>query len=255
MFALSSRFGALADRLGPRLFMGGGPAARRRRACSCCSTSGVRRRLRDRGPPRRSSCSRWVCSMTVAPLTAAILAGVREREAGIGSARQQRGRTRRGPDRDGRGRRGRGGAVQLIARSAACRATAHRWRAGGRRGSQATDARSPVGRRPPAARGGGDHSRIGPVLARGVPCSASASPARSSSIGGLIGAAGIRNPQRKVRAQRVLRRAACRSTTRRRRATRLRTSLMVGAMSAASGASFRRFRSQRRSPARSPRRA
>ena len=25
MFALSSRFGALADRLGPRLFMGGGP--------------------------------------------------------------------------------------------------------------------------------------------------------------------------------------------------------------------------------------
>jgi hypothetical protein len=50
MSALSSRFGALADRLGPRVFIGGGPL------------------------------------IAVAPLTAAILAGIDQTEAGIGSA-------------------------------------------------------------------------------------------------------------------------------------------------------------------------
>ena len=82
---------------------------------------------------------------------------------------QQRGRPRRGPDRDGRDRRVGGSAVQLIARSPACRQAAHPSRARGRRRSQAADTRSPFGRRPPAARGGGDLRRIGPVLARGLP--------------------------------------------------------------------------------------
>ena len=35
MFLLSTRFGALADRFGPRLFMGGGPARGRRWAWRC----------------------------------------------------------------------------------------------------------------------------------------------------------------------------------------------------------------------------
>ena len=42
MFVLSRRFGALADRFGPRFFMGAGPAGRRRPGC-CCSRRRARR--------------------------------------------------------------------------------------------------------------------------------------------------------------------------------------------------------------------
>ena len=83
MFLLSRRFGALADRYGPRLFMGVGPARGRRRAAAV--------------PARRERRSDYVSdvlppllvfalglSMTVAPLTAAVLAGA-EGQAGIAS--------------------------------------------------------------------------------------------------------------------------------------------------------------------------
>jgi EmrB/QacA subfamily drug resistance transporter len=84
MFALSSRFGALADRLGPRLFMGGGPLV-----------AGVGMLLLLRVGVHADYVSDILpgillfslgLSMTVAPLTATILAGVDQEEAGIGSA-------------------------------------------------------------------------------------------------------------------------------------------------------------------------
>jgi EmrB/QacA subfamily drug resistance transporter len=84
MFALSSRFGALADRFGPRLFMGLGPLI---------AGAGI---LMFLGVGIHVSYVKTVLpgilvfslglSMTVAPLTAAVLAGIGESEAGIGSA-------------------------------------------------------------------------------------------------------------------------------------------------------------------------
>jgi EmrB/QacA subfamily drug resistance transporter len=84
MFALSRRFGALADRLGPRLFMGIGPLV---------AAGGLLLLLRvDR------NVSYWAdllpgllvfavgLSATVAPLTAAVLADADETDAGIASA-------------------------------------------------------------------------------------------------------------------------------------------------------------------------
>jgi EmrB/QacA subfamily drug resistance transporter len=84
MFGLSRRFGALADRLGPRFFMGLGPLV---------SAAGLLLFLRL---GERVSYATDVLpavlvfalglSMTVAPLTAAVLAGIEQRDAGIGSA-------------------------------------------------------------------------------------------------------------------------------------------------------------------------
>jgi EmrB/QacA subfamily drug resistance transporter len=84
MFALSSRFGALADRLGPRVFMGGGPLI----AASgilLLLTVGVHVDYVTEVLPGILLFSLGL-AITVAPLTAAILAGVKENEAGIGSA-------------------------------------------------------------------------------------------------------------------------------------------------------------------------
>jgi len=84
MFALSSRFGALADRIGPRVFMGLGPLI----------AGGGILMLLDVGVHVSYAASVLPAilvfslglSMTVAPLTSAVLAGVHESEAGIGSA-------------------------------------------------------------------------------------------------------------------------------------------------------------------------
>jgi EmrB/QacA subfamily drug resistance transporter len=82
MFALSRRFGALADRFGPRLFMGGGPLL---------AASGLL--LLQRVGVEADYVSEVLpgllvfalgLSMTVAPLTAAVLAGA-EHQAGIAS--------------------------------------------------------------------------------------------------------------------------------------------------------------------------
>src|SRR5690242_4107152 len=84
MFALSSRFGALADRLGPRLFMGVGPLVAGAGTLMLL-TIGVHVSYLTSVLPAILVFSLGL-SMTVAPLTAAVLAGVDESEAGIGSA-------------------------------------------------------------------------------------------------------------------------------------------------------------------------
>jgi EmrB/QacA subfamily drug resistance transporter len=84
MFALSSRFGTLADRLGPRLFMGAGPLIAGAGILMLLNF-GVRVDYVTQLLPGLLLFSLGL-SVTVAPLTAAILAGVDQREAGIGSA-------------------------------------------------------------------------------------------------------------------------------------------------------------------------
>ena len=84
MFALSSKFGALADRLGPRRFMGGGPLVAAA-GMLLLLRFGVRVDYLTQVLPGILLFSLGL-SITVAPLTAAILAGVDQREAGIGSA-------------------------------------------------------------------------------------------------------------------------------------------------------------------------
>jgi predicted MFS family arabinose efflux permease len=83
MFALSSRFGALADRFGPRAFMGGGPVIAGA-GLLLLLTVGVRVQYATEVFPGVLLFSLGL-SITVAPLTAAILAGVEESEAGIAS--------------------------------------------------------------------------------------------------------------------------------------------------------------------------
>ena len=83
-FFLSRRFGALADRLGPRLFMGVGPLV---------AAAGILMLL---GAGRQVDYVTEILpgllvfavglSMTVAPLTATVLADADERDAGIASA-------------------------------------------------------------------------------------------------------------------------------------------------------------------------
>jgi EmrB/QacA subfamily drug resistance transporter len=84
MFALSSRFGALADRFGPRWFMGGGPLIAGA-GMLMLLTIEVHVTYVTEVLPAILLFSLGL-SITVAPLTAAILAGVSQDEAGIGSA-------------------------------------------------------------------------------------------------------------------------------------------------------------------------
>jgi EmrB/QacA subfamily drug resistance transporter len=84
MFALSSRFGALADRVGPRLFMGGGPLIAGA-GMLMLLTIGVHVDYLTEVLPGVLLFSLGL-AITVAPLTAAILAGIDQTEAGIGSA-------------------------------------------------------------------------------------------------------------------------------------------------------------------------
>ena len=84
MFAFSKRFGALADRHGPRFFMGAGPLVA---ACGLLlfQRIGVRVSYFTDVLPGILVFSLGL-SMTVAPLTAAVLAGVDTGQAGIASA-------------------------------------------------------------------------------------------------------------------------------------------------------------------------
>ena len=84
MFALSRRFGRLADRFGPRLFMGAGPIVC---AVGLLLFLRVGRHvsfITDLAPPLIVFA--LGLSMTVAPLTATVLAGVAPEQAGIASA-------------------------------------------------------------------------------------------------------------------------------------------------------------------------
>jgi hypothetical protein len=84
MFALSKRFGALADRFGPRLFMGAGPLLG---ACGLLLFQRVGAHVDyvSEVLPALLVFSLGL-AMTVAPLTAAVLAGVETDQAGIASA-------------------------------------------------------------------------------------------------------------------------------------------------------------------------
>jgi EmrB/QacA subfamily drug resistance transporter len=83
MLALSRRFGALADRYGPRLFMGAGPLVAGAGLLLLLRV-GVHVDYFTEVLPALLLFSLGL-SMTVAPLTAAVLAGVEERQAGIAS--------------------------------------------------------------------------------------------------------------------------------------------------------------------------
>ena len=84
MFALSRRFGALADRYGPRLFMGAGPLSRRPGILLLLRAGSRRRYLTDLLPALLVFA--LGLSITVAPLTATVLADADESDAGIASA-------------------------------------------------------------------------------------------------------------------------------------------------------------------------
>jgi len=84
MFALSRRFGALADRYGPRLFMGAGPLVAAVGISLLLRTGLDTSYLTDVLPAMLVFA--LGLSMTVAPLTATVLADADERDAGIASA-------------------------------------------------------------------------------------------------------------------------------------------------------------------------
>jgi EmrB/QacA subfamily drug resistance transporter len=83
MFTLSRRFGALADRFGPRLFMGAGPLVA---ACGLLlfQRVGIHVAYISEVLPALLVFGLGL-AMTVAPLTAAVLAGAEESQAGIAS--------------------------------------------------------------------------------------------------------------------------------------------------------------------------
>jgi hypothetical protein len=83
MFVMSRRFGALADRLGPRMFMGGGPLLA---ACGLLLFQRVGLKVGYLSEVLPALLVFAVgLSMTVAPLTAAVLAGAGAEQAGIAS--------------------------------------------------------------------------------------------------------------------------------------------------------------------------
>lgn len=84
MFVLSRRFGALADRHGPRLFMGAGPFVAAAGILLLLRT-GIETSYLSDVLPAMLVFSLGL-SMTVAPLTAAVLADADETDAGIASA-------------------------------------------------------------------------------------------------------------------------------------------------------------------------
>ena len=83
MFALSRRFGALADRYGPRLFMGAGPVVAGLGLLWFVGLGAHISYVRDVLPG--ATIFAFGLAITVAPLTAAVLAGVDEHHAGIAS--------------------------------------------------------------------------------------------------------------------------------------------------------------------------
>ncbi|MBA3299568.1 MAG: MFS transporter [Thermoleophilaceae bacterium] len=83
LFLFSTRFGALADRFGPRLFMGAGPLVAAAGMVLLTRLGSDARYLTDLLPPLLVFA--LGLSMTVAPLTATVLSGADDRNAGIAS--------------------------------------------------------------------------------------------------------------------------------------------------------------------------
>lgn len=199
MFALSRRFGALADRFGPRLFMGIGPLV---------AAAGMLLLLRVGAHVDYTSevlpgvvVFALGLSMTVAPLTAAVLADVPPEEAGIGSA-----------------------VNNAIARVAALLATAAVGAAVAASFGSALDSKlatdRPLGPQARAAVVQAKRLPLGRPVLGDVPSDQArlvAEATQSASVhsfrvgiaiaallligGGAIGLAGIRNPRRAVKAQ------------------------------------------------------
>ena len=198
MFALSRRFGALADRFGPRLFMGAGPVIAGGGLLLMLNI-GVHVNYMTQVFPGLLLFSIGL-AITVAPLTAAILAGVDESQAGIAS-----------------------GVNNAVARVAGLIATVALGAVVAAQFSSSLDHRlageslTPSGR---AAVAQAKRLTLGrPSVAR-VPAREAATITRASDdssqaafrvgigaagalmiIGGAIGGVGIRNPRRVVRAQ------------------------------------------------------
>jgi EmrB/QacA subfamily drug resistance transporter len=197
MFALSGRFGALADRIGPRLFMGGGPLIAGAGMLMLLGV-GVRVDYVTEVLPGILLFSLGL-SITVAPLTAAILAGVDQREAGIGSA-----------------------VNNAVARVAGLIATVAVGALVAAQFSASLDhklAGEPLTPRGHAAVAQAKQLTLGRPSVAGLPAHEAAAITVASGqsslqafrvgigvagvlviIGGLIGAVGIRNPRRRVRA-------------------------------------------------------
>ena len=141
MFVLSRRFGALADRFGPRFFMGAGPLVA---ACGLLlfQRIGAERRLRLRSAPRTAR----VRARPLDDRRAADRGGARRRghhPGGYRLGRQQRDRAGRRPARHRRRRRGRRGLLRLLARRTPVGRQAGPGRARRGRRSQAPPARAP----------------------------------------------------------------------------------------------------------------
>jgi EmrB/QacA subfamily drug resistance transporter len=198
MFAFSRRFGALADRFGPRLFMGLGPIVA---ACGLLLFQRLGTHIDYFGGVLPALLVFALgLSMTVAPLTSAVLAGVEQSQAGIASA-----------------------VNNAIARIAGLLATAAIGAAVAASFASQLDSRlasQPLGtagravvveaKRLPLGRP--DVSSLPPSQGRVVRDAAEASSLHSFrlglgiaallvALGGITGAIGISNPRRKVRAR------------------------------------------------------
>ena len=198
MFALSRRFGGLADRLGPRLFMGVGPLV---------ASVGLFLLLRVHGDaPFTSELLPGLVvfglglSMTVAPLTATVLGAVSAEHSGVAS-----------------------GVNNAIARIAGLLAVAALGTVVATNFKNTLDERLPASRLSPAARAAVDKARRTPlsnrsasalrdgdrVVVRRAIGSASESAFHLSLIcagvlvafGGAVSLVGIENPKRAVRAE------------------------------------------------------
>ncbi|HEU0249581.1 MAG TPA: MFS transporter [Solirubrobacteraceae bacterium] len=198
MFALSKRFGALADRHGPRFFMGAGPLVA---ACGLLlfQRIGVHVNYVTDVLPGILVFSLGL-SMTVAPLTAAVLAGVDTGQAGIASAVNN--------------------AVARIAGLLGTAAVGAAVAASFVSGLDANLAGHPLGPRADAAVAEAKKLPLGRPNTKGLPpvqASAVTAAADEASLeafhlglgiaallvagGGLAGAIGVRNPRRAVLAQ------------------------------------------------------
>jgi MFS family permease len=198
MFVLSRRFGALADRFGPRLFMGSGPLVA---ACGLLlfQRVGVHVNYVSDVLPGILVFALGL-TMTVAPLTAAVLAGADEDQAGIASGVNNAIARVAGLL---------GTAAVGAAVAASFGSTLERRLAGSTLGPAARAAISQAKRLP---LGHPDVHALPPAQARALTSAAEQASLHSFHLGlavaaalvaggGFVGLVGIRNPRRLVRAE------------------------------------------------------
>ena len=198
MFLLSRRFGALADRLGPRLFMGAGPVLAGTGLAMLSLLDDDVNYLTDVLPGL--AVFGLGLSMTVAPLTATVLASVEERHAGVAS-----------------------GVNNAIARVAGLLAIAAVGAVVAAQFASSLDGALAGQPLDPAARRAADDARARPLAALPEEVRSAGRPRLEEAVtdasvsafrvgmlvsgglvvaGGLLSAVGIRNPRRRVEAER-----------------------------------------------------